>query len=573
MRFLRPRTALLVLLLLALASGSVGATGATFNATNNDEGKLGSQALNGPGGTLSAADSDNNVNLSWSGTSASSPANGYSVYQASASGSSCSGISSYPTFIGSTTTTGTTVTDSTTVNTGGTSNNAGNWYCYKLVTGYWSSGAGSGQAIWQSQVNNVTTPIQAGFFTSHAHLPGNSFVTGGSSATITTPAGANPPNSWIIPVGTVASGTVFKFFWTSAQTPTVFTGGVCLSKLTNGSSISFGDSGGSGPCNTGSSSPFGSVTNGAGGGSLTGGPHDRVTATFAWTAGNTELDVTTTAATTDAVVAGTSPCSATTHCPPDTDWIFTSNLHTIAVNDKFVITFSGPVSNPAAYTGQVCFQSNQIYFSDPITAGNCRQYQLGLASGGTLSVSTVVRMNATYAWSNGNTTMTVTITNTNGNTEGISGAWTFAPGINLIINNATSAFTFTVNQAASGLVTHTPNGLLCLDGTGKKIWFGDSGAGACNNGATQPLGYLDGSSAGIITAGASDRMVVTFVWTSSTLLTVTVTSNGGFSDSVGGTWVFHPAGNNANPGGNSIVTSDTTVTLCTANSGCQPSTS
>lgn len=564
----------MVLLVLALASGMVGATGATFNATNSGDGKVGSQALNGPGGTLSAADADNNVNLSWSGTSASSPANGYSVYQASASGNSCTGISSYPTFIGSTTTAGTSVTDSTTVNTGGTSNNAGRWYCYQLVTGYWASGAGSGQAIWQSQVNNVTTPIQAGFFTDAAHLPGNSFLTGGSSATITPPGGSVPPASWVVPTGAIAIGTVFRFFWSAAQTPTAYTGDICLTKLSN--TLNFGDAAGSGPCNLTSATPFGALNPGAGAGSLTAtGPHDRYAATASWTAGNTELDwtVTNLNGNADSVNAGSSTCTATTHCPPDTDWTFTIQAHTIAVNDTFVITFSGPVSNPAAYSGQVCFQSNLIYFSDPLTSGSCRQYQLGQASGGTLSISTVVRMNATYAWSAGNTVMTVTITNVNGNTENISGAWTFTPGINLVINSGTSSFTFHVNQAASGLITHTPNGQLCLDGTGKKIWFGDSGLGSCNNGATLPLGYLDGSAAGIITAGASDRMVITYTWTTTQLLTVNVTSNAGLSDSVGGTWVFHPAGNNANPGGNSIVTSDATVTLCTTNSGCQPSTS
>lgn len=569
MRLFRPRTALVVLLVLALASGMVGATGATFNATNSGDGKVGSQALNGPGGTLSAADADNNVNLSWSGTTASSPANGYSVYQASASGSSCTGISSYPTFIGSTTTAGTSVTDSTTVNTGGTSNNAGKWYCYQLVTGYWASGAGSGQAIWQSQVNNVTTPIQAGFFTDAAHLP--LFGNGNTATVAYTGFSSTTPSSWLIPTGTITTSTVFKFFWSSAQTPTAYTGNVCLNNSTG--VIHFGDSGSGGTCNLSAATPFGPLQPGAGAGTITAGSkHDRFAASYTWVSSNTELDIAITnlnGITTDSVNAGTSSC-AVTHCPPDSDWIF--NPHTLAVNDAITLTFASAVPNPQTYSNALCYASaNQtVYISFTGTCGTSAGYQVAKLAALFKDGGVSATVNASYAWSGGNTVLTATITNLNGNTINVAGAWTATLATSF---TATSnlTFTFHVNQAANTGATHTPNGGLCLDGTGKKIWFGDNGSGACNNSASQPLGYLDGSASGTITAGSSDRLTISYTWTNTQLLTVTITGSG--TDSVGGTWAFHPAGNNANPGGNSIVTSDATVTLCTANSGCQPSTS
>ena len=572
MRFLQARTALLVLLVLALASGMVGATGATFNATNSGDGKIGAQALNGPGGTLSAADSDNNVNLSWSGATAASPANGYSVYQAPAGGSSCTGISSYPTFIGSTASTGSALTDSATVNSGGTSNNAGNWYCYELVTGYWASGAGSGQAIWQSQVNNVSTPIQAGFLSDVVRLP--LFGTGNTATVAYTGFSSATAASWLIPTGAITTSTVFKFFWSSAQTPVAYSGDVCPNNNTG--VVSFGDSGTGASCNLSATTPLGPLSPGPGGGTITaGGKKDRMAASFTWAAGNTELDVaiTSTNGLSDSVNAGTSSC-AVTHCPSDSDWIF--NPHALALNDIIKVTFASAVPNPQAYSNAICFASaNQtIYVSLTGTCGTSAGYQVAKLTGGLFTDGAAnAGVSASYAWSAGNTVLTATVTNLNGNTVNIASSWTATLATSFVTQNSTT-FTFHVNQAAGTGVGQTPNGNLCIDGTGKKIWFGDSNlSGACAANATQPLGYLDGSASGTITAGASDRQLISYAWTNSQLLTVTITNNLGFSDTIGGTWVFHPADNNANPGGNSIVTADATVTLCTANAGCQPSTS
>jgi hypothetical protein len=533
------RSALLLIMLLATASGAISATGATFNATNKNDGNIAAPALSGPGGTLTASASDNNSSLSWSGSSVGSYGNGYSMYVATATGANCAGVGSFS-LLASTNSTGSSLTDSTT-NSGGT--NSGSWYCYQLRTGYWPSSPGTGTPTWTSQVNPVQAGLQLGFFADAAHIPHitseSSLTTPNTQSLITTGATVQ---SVTMPATLTTNSVITITFNAATNQPTIF-GQLCLDK--NAAKVYIGD-----PIAVGSSANCAEDSFAVLSGTVAGGNgHTRVSATYSWTNATT-LSITITSA------SGVTDSGAFT-----ATLAAASNVLDIVANEsQFVFNFGSNTYAPA-YTGSLCFTGNTIYVSETTGAGACSGFQVGQLTGGTLTgTTTPVRMNATYTWSNNNTTLTAMITNTNAASVTITGTWSYTAPTATTQQPVGSGSQFVLHFDQQ---TNTPtfSADVCFDATAKRIYLADSGVGLSCNGT---LGYFD-TSTGSVTGITPDRATASFTWAADKqTLTVQLTAAFTTTASEVGTWTYRPAA------ATGIKTLDATVSLCTPNSGCQP---
>ena len=393
------RGTLFVILVLGLATGLVSSTGATFNATNQDDGNIAAPALSGPGGALTATPSDNNVSLSWSGTSVGSYGNGYSAYVASANGTSCTGATGFS-LLGSTNSTGTSLTDSTT-NAGGA--NTGSWYCYQLRNAYWPSSPGTGTPTWTSQVSPDQQALQVGFVADQAHMPILRSV-----SSLTAPSGT---------INTTTNST-FTFTMASNTYAPAYSGALCF---VNTNTIYISDTSGSG---CGTTYQFGKLT----GGTITfaGGATSpvRMTASYTWSGSNTLLTAKVTATNT----GGTVSISGT--------WTYTAppagTQQPIGVNSQFEFHFNQP-TNQQTPSGKVCFSTTgpTIYFGDS-GAGNCNQSAanplgtMAIVAGATCSCANKDRLTVTYSWVN-NQTLDLTVTTVNNPIDAAYGTWTYQP--------------------------------------------------------------------------------------------------------------------------------------------------
>ena len=133
--------------------------------------------------------------------------------------------------------------------------------------------------------------------------------------------------------------------------------------------------------------------------------------------------------------------------------------------DTITVTFNQPISTATGPSGTntICaIAGATIVLGSTTTFGTCaagETVNLGSLTGGTSNTN--ARWNATYAWTNANTTLTVTIgSRTNGpaNTT-ISGTWTFNPtttASNLL--SATGSFQTCNNNAGGGNCLPTISG-------------------------------------------------------------------------------------------------------------------
>ncbi|MDQ3952295.1 MAG: hypothetical protein M3279_04930 [Actinomycetota bacterium] len=134
-------------------------------------------------------------------------------------------------------------------------------------------------------------------------------------------------------------------------------------------------------------------------------------------------------------------------------------------NDTITITFNQPVdvaTGPQA-GNSICWQSDRIVLGSTQT-GNCSATdtspRLGFLTGGTIDRN--FRLDATWAWSNGNRTLTITVggrLSGNGNYSH-AGTWTFTPTSNTaFLKSATGGFHVCDSNTGGGNCTPAVNGL------------------------------------------------------------------------------------------------------------------
>ena len=212
--------------------------------------------------------------------------------------------------------------------------------------------------------------------------------------------------------------------------------------------------------------------------------------------------------------------------------------NTIAVNTTITLHYASVPASQPVFGGAVCFRNgaaaaNTIYLADPLAAGNCTYDEIGILKGGTIAgAGTGTRVAATYTWGVP-TSQDLQVKFTAASALTVTGAaWTDTPETATTAMPVTVGQKFTVHYAAP---TNQPtvSGNVCYDQGANTLDFADpSGSATCG-------GYrLGKATAGTLTGGAGgDLFAATYAWTTSQLMTVTITNlNGHAADVLSNNW-------------------------------------